>query len=226
MRRINSITGFILAGGASRRMGRPKTLLKLAGITMIERQAQLLRQVTSGIVVMGWPAALSLPVKQKSMRGVHWWPDILENRGPLGGIYAALERSRTEYNLFLGCDLPFMEAAFLEFLGQRALDSQADVTIPKSRERRLIPVCAVYRRRARQAIRKNLEAGENKITRFYPNVQCEIIPWREISRAGFGTRLFENMNTKHDYENVKMELSKMNRERRLTIPSRKLKPNF
>lgn len=199
-RRFSSLTGFVLAGGASRRMGREKSSLRIGGETMLERQVRLLRLVCRWVGVLGPPArfpGLKVPV----------FPDEICDRGPLGGLYTGLLRTRTDFNLFLSCDLPFMDAGFLRYLCQRAFKSRADVTVPESRCHKFEPLCAVYRRRALGAVRGSLEQGENKITRFFSRVSCEVISWQEMGRAGFEPRIFVNMNTREDYEDVKRRLS-------------------
>jgi molybdopterin-guanine dinucleotide biosynthesis protein A len=194
--RFAQLSGFVLAGGQSRRMGRPKPLLELGGETMLERQLGLLRGVCRNLAaVCGPPSlpALSVPA----------WRDELPGRGPLGGIYTGLKHSWTEYNLFLGCDLPFMEERFLDFLARLAFLEQADVTVPQTSDRRLQPLAAVYRRRALAATQARLQAGENKASSFFHRVRCRVVPWREIACAGFSPRIFVNMNTPEEYETAK-----------------------
>jgi molybdopterin-guanine dinucleotide biosynthesis protein A len=206
-RSFKSVSGFVLGGGASRRMGRPKALLVIGGETMIERQVRLLGAVAREVFVAGWLADLSKSKLTNVLRDLPFLPDELASRGPLGGIYTGLMQSRSEYNLFLGCDMPFVDGGFLEFLCRRALESRADVTVPKSRERWLEPLCAVYRRRAVDVVRDSLASGENKITRFFPRVRCEVIPWREIARAGFAPTIFDNINTPEEYGAAKRILN-------------------
>ncbi len=192
-RQFASVTGFVLAGGASRRMGRDKAKLLLGRETMLDRQLRMLRPVCRSVAVLGPRAivtGLDVPV----------FPDEMPGRGPLGGIFTGIKRTRTEFNLFLGCDLPFLEVAFLRYLCKRALECQADVTVPKSQNHRLQPLCAVYRRRALGAVRTSLESGENKVSQFFSRVRCVVIPWRDIARGGFAARIFDNMNTPEDYQ--------------------------
>jgi molybdopterin-guanine dinucleotide biosynthesis protein A len=192
-RRFSALTGFVLAGGESRRMGRPKWQLTLGGETMLDRQLRLLGSVCRTVAVIG-------PSEDFSSLQVAVFPDELPGRGPLGGIYAGLLRLRTDYALFLGCDLPFVGARFLGYLARRAFEARADVTVGKARNGNLEPVCAVYRRRAVRVVRASLRAGENSAHAFYPRVRCEVIPWRQIARAGFASRIFDNMNTPQDYD--------------------------
>jgi hypothetical protein len=102
-RRFSSLSGFVLAGGESRRMGQPKPLLALAGETMLEHQVRLLRSICRSVAVIGLLDGLT-------SADVPIIPDIIQRRGPLGGIFSGLLRTRTEFNLFLGCDLPFVPA--------------------------------------------------------------------------------------------------------------------
>ncbi len=191
-----NVTGFVLAGGASRRMGRDKALLSLGGETILLRQIRTLRAACRGVVVIGSPeryAGLPRPVI----------PDDLPNRGPLGGIYTGLRHTRTEFNLFLGCDLPFMPSRFLRFLAALALETGADVTVPQTPDARLQTLCAAYRRRGLGAVRSSLASGENMIRGVFPRLRCRIVKWPEIARAGFSRRIFDNMNTPEDYERAK-----------------------
>jgi molybdenum cofactor guanylyltransferase len=195
-RRYTEITGFILAGGASKRMGRSKAHLLIGHETMIERQIHLLRCLCRSVAVLGPPEefrSIAVPV----------FADRLPGRGPLGGLYTGLLYTRTDYNLFLSCDLPFMGVRFLRYLCGRALESGADATVPESREHRFHPLCAVYRRRALWAIRASLLAGQNKASSFFCRVRRQVLTTREIARAGIGLRVFGNMNTPEDYEAVR-----------------------
>jgi molybdenum cofactor guanylyltransferase len=198
--RILQLTGFVLAGGASRRMGRPKAALILDGQTMLVRQAHLLAQVAGRVAVVG-----SRPENMVDL-DVPMIPDELPSRGPLGGVYTGLLRTRSEYNLFLGCDLPFVSRRLLGYLAERAIEYGADATVPESSDGRLQTLCALYRRRARRVVRASLEAGDNKLRSFFPKVICQMIPWRDLVRVGFLPSVFDNMNTPTDYESAKRRL--------------------
>ena len=84
----------ILAGGLSTRMGRDKTNLRLRGKT-------LLGHVRTVAKAMGWPVRV---IRR----------DLVARCGPLGGIYTALKTSRTDAELFLACDMPFVSPALLQ----------------------------------------------------------------------------------------------------------------
>jgi molybdopterin-guanine dinucleotide biosynthesis protein A len=194
--RFSNLSGFVLAGGASRRMGRAKAGLVLCGETMFARQVRLLRAVSRSVAVVG--LAENVPGAD-----VPVWPDEFPGRGPLGGIYTGLIHARTEFSVFLGCDLPFLEVRFLEFLALRALHGQADVTVPEAHDHRLQPVCAVYRRGTRAVARVKLNADLNKTQDLIRCLHCDVVSWREIAQAGFAPRLLAHMNAPEEYESVK-----------------------
>src|SRR5437016_4184166 len=206
------ITGFVLAGGRSRRMGIPKENLVLGGERMLDRQIRLLRSVSRSVAAIGAGAdsgnsrLVDTWVDEPVTGGVPVMSDVIQGRGPLGGIYSGLSWTRTEFNLFLACDLPFVNARLLRYIVERALAGGADVTIPECREGAYQPLCAVYRRRARHAVRANLARGQNKVTRFFPRVHCCVIPWSEVARAGFPPRVFDNMNTPEEYDAAKQSI--------------------
>lgn len=192
------VTGFVLGGGASRRMGKDKTKLVLRGETLLERQLRLLRSVCSSAAVVG-PA--------RGFKGTEKvFPDEIAGRGPLGGIYTGLLHTATDFNLFLACDLPLMDASFLRFVCERALERHADVTVPISPGGLFEPLCSVYRCGVLETIRKNLDAGRNKVDALFSKVRCDAIPWREIAAAGFQSRIFTNVNTAEDYSAVERAL--------------------
>jgi molybdenum cofactor guanylyltransferase len=187
------LSGLVLAGGESRRMGRPKALLMFEGETLLERQVRLLRKVSRRVAVVGAPghcAGLDVPVLA----------DLVPDCGPLGGIYTGLASSSTDYNFFIGCDMPFLTARFLRWVARRALASTADVTVPESREGELNPLAAVYRREVMGAIRSALEKKEYSVRKFFPQVRCLVVRWPELARSGFSPRIFDNLNTPADYE--------------------------
>jgi len=192
-RRFSEVSGFVLAGGASRRMGVDKATLVLGHETLIGRELRLLRSICRFVAVIG-------PVSKFSGLDVPVFADEVPGRGPLGGIYTGLRRTRTEFNLFMSCDLPFMESRLLGFLCDRALETEADVTLAQSSDKRLQPLCAVYRRRALTAVRTTLDSGDGKVSRFFSRVHCDVVPWKELNRAGFLPRTFGNMNTREEYE--------------------------
>ncbi|HEY6290826.1 MAG TPA: molybdenum cofactor guanylyltransferase [Terriglobia bacterium] len=192
-RRFAELTAFVLAGGASRRMGRPKHELMLAGEPLLARTLRQARSVARSVIILA---------PEERARGLDFpaVPDELQAHGPLGAIYTGLAHTRTELNLFLGCDLPFMEPRFLRYLATQAIGSGADATLAETPGEGLQPLAAIYRRRALPAVRRSLRNGQKKVTRFFRWVNVRVLGWPELARAGFRGQIFDNLNTVEDYE--------------------------
>lgn len=146
------VTGFILAGGESRRLGRDKRILRIGGQTLLARTQQILRNfLGEEPFVVG-----------DNLVGLGIDPDriILDARpdcGPLGGLVASLEKSATEWVLILAVDMPFLEKADLQRMLQAARQHYDVLTL--STDGRPEPLAALYRRTALPFWRERLNKG-------------------------------------------------------------------
>jgi molybdenum cofactor guanylyltransferase len=186
---VGNLTAFVLAGGRSSRMGRDKAFLMLQGRTLLERAKDLARSVTPDIGIVG----------QQEKFGAEAVEDVIPGCGPLGGIHAALAQSKTELNLILAVDLPFIETKFLAYLVSRAEENNALVTVPHAGGS-WQPLCAVYRRAFSDAAERSLRSGSYKIDRLFKDVETNAISEGEIIKAGFSSAMFRNLNTPQEFE--------------------------
>src|SRR6267378_852837 len=112
------IAGYVLAGGAITRLGRDKALVEFDGKPMLARMVELLREVTKSAKVV---AARG---KYETF-GVEIVEDRWPGEGPLGGIITVLEdaagsAARSEWNLIVGCDMPFLTPEWMRHMATRA----------------------------------------------------------------------------------------------------------
>src|SRR6476659_4227802 len=129
------VKGFILVGGASRRMGRDKAQLTLAGQTFVDRIGNELSAVASSVSLVG---------ARQERAGYKTVPDIHEHWGALGGIHGALTAA-TGWAVVVACDLPFVTSELIERLITFAGET-TDAVVPIQPDGRPQPVCALYRR--------------------------------------------------------------------------------
>ena len=105
-----SVTGVILAGGKSRRMGQNKALLPLGEASLIEHVIRRMRRVTDDLLLITQAPAeyihLGLPMHR----------DIIPDTGALGGIYTGLTYASDAAVLCVGCDSPFLQPKLLSYL--------------------------------------------------------------------------------------------------------------
>jgi molybdopterin-guanine dinucleotide biosynthesis protein A len=191
------VTAFILVGGKSSRMGSDKAFLRFGDETLLARALNVACAVAAEVRIVGDAGKFASfgPVVE----------DVYRDRGPLGGIHAALTNSTTELNLMLAVDLPLVGLKFLEYLLLRAHESGAMVTIPRAGG--LQPLCAAYRRAFLEVAERSLLEGKNKIDRLFAGVETCVLEENELGRAGFLVEMFRNVNTPEEFQKAKEERS-------------------
>jgi molybdopterin-guanine dinucleotide biosynthesis protein A len=194
---VADLTAFVLAGGKSSRMGADKAMLEVAGQTLLQRTLELARAVAEDVRIVG--------VREKFGEFAPVVEDKYPDRGPLGGIHAALASTGSDFNLILAVDLPFLEKRFLQQLVTEALASGAVVTVPRAGGG-LQPLCAVYRREFAALAEQALAAGRNKIDTLYARTTLRIIEEDELARFAFSPAMFDNLNTQEEWERARQHL--------------------
>ena len=194
-----ALTAFVLAGGKSSRMGTDKAFLQLRGRSLLVNALELARSVTTEVWIVGSPSRFSAfaPVV----------PDIYPDRGPLGGIHAALLSSHTDLNLMIGVDIPFLEVRLLHHLISAAELSDALVTVPLVNGN-YEPLCAVYRKQFAPAAGQALAANRNKIGALFSGIPIRAIAAEELAHHGFSPAMFRNVNTPEDWKLAQEEFSR------------------
>jgi molybdopterin-guanine dinucleotide biosynthesis protein A len=178
------LSGFILAGGKSSRMGRDKALLNWHGRTLLEHMVGLVRTVADPVLVIG----------RESL------PDRLPGLGPLAGIATGLETTFTDANLFVAVDLPFLTEDFLIFLRSRIEASSQPLLVCKIGTS--FPLCIGVWRPMLPEIQRRLNTRERSIRSWIEGGGVEIIDGSEIAHLGFDLLMFRNINTEKDYQSA------------------------
>lgn len=192
--RQNHLTGFILAGGASSRMGRDKAHILWGEGTLLTHAIERMERVASEVFVAGAVAAENLPVPVLV--------DRLPGLGPLAGIHAALSHSTTDWNLILAVDLPLVTPKMLAWIADlRATTSEAAIV---SRVRsQLQPLCAAYHRHLLPRIEQALANRELSIHRLLEESSARIIEEDQLIASGFAPEMLLNVNTPEDLERAR-----------------------
>lgn len=194
------VTGVILAGGKSRRMGRDKAFLPFGQGLLIERVIEVIQQVTADVIL------ITNTPEQYQRFGLPMFSDVIPEAGSLGGIYTGLVSAKTPHSLYLACDMPFVKPDFLRFLCD--MTAEADVVIPRNAED-FQTLCAVYSRVCREPIRQKIEAGRLKITGFFDQVRVRVIEGELLAHYDPHDVMFFNANTPEEYEQARRMLEKL-----------------
>jgi molybdopterin-guanine dinucleotide biosynthesis protein A len=197
--------GFILAGGASSRMGRDKGLLDFGGIPLMLHTARLLESLVTEVTVVGSPhryGALRLrAIADENDEQTAGGTDD-PGRGPLAGIAAALAATHSRWNVIVACDLPYLSTEWLDWLISRALRSREEAVIPRT-EGGIEPLAAVYRRECGVPIAAALARGVRRVSDAIEELRLDLVyprEWRRIDPSGLVLR---NMNAPGDYEEAR-----------------------
>jgi molybdopterin-guanine dinucleotide biosynthesis protein A len=194
------VSGILLAGGRSRRMGRDKAALLMGGEPLVQRTARALSAVADEVVLVRGPHQ-SLPPLECD-RPVVEVADLVEGEGPLFGLATGLEVARYDMAIVVGVDMPFLQPALLELLAARL----AEVRPAGSRwvlpiaERRPQPLCSAFARDALDAIRARLDAGDRApmvLAADLKMVRLAEEDWRAVDPNGLS---FIDVDTPEDFD--------------------------
>jgi molybdopterin-guanine dinucleotide biosynthesis protein A len=151
---FEEVTGAVLTGGKSRRLGRDKILLPYDGKPLAVHLHGLLKNLFPQVLLIGHPRP------ELETLGLTCVPDLIPDKGALGGIYTALKTASTPYVFVAGADMPFLTTSLIsDILGHR---HGADAVIPRG-PRGLEPLCAAYSISCTDAIKQSLEKDMLKI---------------------------------------------------------------
>ncbi len=200
------VEGFILVGGASRRMGEDKSRLVLGNETTVERIARELSSVAAGISLVG----SQQPEPELGLKNI---PDLRPRWGALGGICTALGACQAEWAAVVACDLPFVtRELFLRLLhiARTNQDAPPDAVVPIQADLRPQPLCALYRRElCLKEAEKLIVAGEHKPRALLASVRTRWFEFRELADLPGAEHLFFNVNTPAEYEQAKQILTRL-----------------
>lgn len=182
------VTGIILAGGKSSRMGTDKGLQELCGKPLISYVIDALSGLCSEIII-------SSSSEGYQSFGYKVIADELPGIGPMGGIYSALRQSSTENNLVISCDLPFVTEKLLSYILENASGFQ--VAIPWLGGRHYEPLCGFYNLSVLEGISNFIQKGNYKLPDLFEEININRLIINN-SLSFYHENLFLNVNGKHD----------------------------
>jgi molybdopterin-guanine dinucleotide biosynthesis protein A len=125
--------------------------------------------------------------------------------GPLGGIATVLGATSMDWDLILGCDLPYLTPEWVTWLISRALESPAYTVVSESR-RGLEPLAAMYHRSCGPVFSAAMERDVRRVAEGLSEILFERISaseWGELDPMGM---LYQNMNTPEDYAETRRRI--------------------
>lgn len=183
------MTGIILSGGKSIRMGDNKAFIKLGGERIIDRTVRLFRTLfTQSILVTNEPLAYACLDIELAV-------DIIPKSGSLIGIYTGLFYAVHQHCFVTACDMPFINERVIEYL--IAMDENYDVVIPRF-EDGYHPLCARYSKRCMRYMEESAREDNLRIVTIFDKVNVREVSSGEIAALDPNMRSFFNINTPED----------------------------
>jgi len=194
MKFMKSVTGVILAGGRSRRMGEDKALIPVGGVPVIQRIINVFEKIFTHIFI----------VSDRKGRYAHLGyeeiGDLIPEKGPLGGIYTALHYASTDFIFVTSCDMPFLSEKIIRYILEEGLTGSYDMVVPEI-DGQLHPLCALYRKSCIPHLLENIRHNVlnlQKVIKEAGKLHVRIISKEELIPLDPVLKSFFNMNTRED----------------------------
>ncbi|HQR13706.1 MAG TPA: molybdenum cofactor guanylyltransferase [Nitrospira sp.] len=189
---IEDVSGVLIAGGRSRRMGQDKRFMRVGGESVFDRTLSLLRGTFVENIVV-----LAEPIEMLDVQACPVVYDVVPNAGSLGGLYTGLTAVSRPKIFAVACDMPFLDPeAILAMLSHR---ESADVVVARL-SGRLQPMHTVYSKRCLPFLQAMAERKELKIQKLFEQqaLRVTVLGEDDLRAFGPGFRSFQNVNTPDD----------------------------
>lgn len=196
------VTGVILAGGKSRRMGQNKALLQLGDDPLIEHVIRCMHLVTDELLL------ITNTSTEYAHLGLPMHSDIVPNAGALGGIYTGLMHASHDVVVCVACDSPFLQPKLLSYL--ISILGEYDAVMPYTYKETptsgnddqitFQTLCAAYSKRCLPIIELMLQESELRVHALQERSNILTLApeiWKTYDSEGHS---FFNVNTPEDFE--------------------------
>lgn len=189
-----TVSGIVLAGGQSSRLGMDKSFVNVNGQSLIEQIVAKLVRLSDDVIIVA-----NSPEKYDHLE-VRVVGDIYPGKGALGGIYSGLRAAANTHSLVVACDMPFLDLNLLRYM--ILLARGHDVVIPRVGGLPE-PLHAIYSKSCLEPIDRLLARGGLKIIDFFPEVRVRYVEEDEVDIFDPQHLSFFNVNVPGDVEEMK-----------------------
>lgn len=195
MKAKNNISAFILCGGKSSRMGTEKGLVNYNNKPFIQLVIDAIEPITTNIFLV-------TDNQEYTDFNYPLVADIYKNKGPVGGIFSALDRSETENNLILSCDIPKISTNVIKNYLINNISDQKDV-IFLSDDKNVYPLIGIYNKRVKPKLSEAISSNRIKLLSLLNELNCQVI---KVNPRDFES--LKNINTQDELKILEKEISK------------------
>ena len=184
------ISGFVIAGGNSRRMGTNKALLLFEGKPLLQHIINTIEPFCDKVFISGQKA-------DYTRLGIKMVPDLYSDCGPIAGIFSALNYSVSDWNLLVSVDVPFVNDELFLFLISNI--GGYDCIIPTNSSG-FEPLIGLYNRRTLPVIEEMIKSRDYRLTNLLSKINTRYVDCSHLIKKY--PRLFMNINRMEDYQSI------------------------
>jgi molybdopterin-guanine dinucleotide biosynthesis protein A len=192
----NSISGIILSGGKSVRMGEDKAFIQVDGVPIISRIYDLFKELFQEVIIVTNQREFFRNFDSKICQ------DLIPDKGALGGLYTGLFFSSFQYSFCVACDMPFIKKSLIQYLIKNIQDD--DVVVPRTKDG-FQPLHAIYSKSCLNPIKRIIDEGKYKIIDFYRMVRLRIVEEHDFLSLDPFRESFINVNTPEELLSLRRE---------------------
>ena len=186
MKEYKNITGIILAGGKSTRMGTDKGFVSFKNKTFIEHIITAIQPLVDEVIIIS-------NQEDYDQFGLKRYDDLIKNAGPLAGIYTGLHYSKTENNLVISCDVPLINTEVLQKLIEQTNDTSEVVQLQSNGKN--MPLIASYKKKCETIFLEELKLDQRKVQEALKKCKVQTVQIDSVLE-----KHTTNINTKKDLE--------------------------
>lgn len=188
------MTGVLLAGGKSRRMGQDKRFLDLQGRSLLDRSLSTMKEIFQEVLIV-----VAQPLDAKAVPGAQVVTDKIPNSGSLGGLLTGLFYARYSRTFVAACDMPFLNKDVIHFMAQ--CEPSSDIVVGNLLQGPQ-PMHGFYSKRCLPFLEERAKAQDLKIQKLFEvsSLSVHLIPEEDLSRLDPNLLSFVNVNTPADLE--------------------------
>jgi len=193
MNKIKDITGVILAGGKSKRMGQDKRYLHWNGLNLLDAVCRVMNDLFEEVIVV-----TAVPDYERGVSGVRFVTDEIPDKGSIGGLFSGIRQSQNHYSFTVACDMPYLNQGVIERICH---SPQGDVVAVKLLQG-VQPLHARYSKNCLPYIEEMILVGNLKIQNLFHDsrIFSLILDEKHFYDLDPHLRSFMNVNTPSDWE--------------------------
>ncbi|MDF2671573.1 MAG: molybdopterin-guanine dinucleotide biosynthesis protein MobA [Paenibacillus sp.] len=196
------MTGVILAGGLSRRMGQPKGLLTLSNEVMVTRLIRRMRPICNELLVIANEISL---YKTHVPNDVKVTSDLTSGTGPLGGMEAAFKHASGDVLWIVGCDMPYVSPHAAKLLyEQLTQQEQLEAAVPVV-DGKLHPLHGLYRSSVAGKVQQMVAESNLRLMDLLEQILWVRVEEQAFLDKGIATNFATNANTPEQWQQVQAQ---------------------